>query len=201
MGKRIDRRVARTRHQLQAALIALMQQRSFETISVEEICAAADVGRSTFYTHYTGKDDLLRKGLRDFEAELADTHAHATAEHEAFAFVQPMLAHAQGHADHYRAHLAPAGGSAVALEAIHDIVLRLVRREVRSTVGAAPEDRLAREMAEAFMTGGFVAILTWWLARGGKPGPERLSPLARWLLAGSLAAIREGSDPAASTSA
>lgn len=194
MPKRIDRRVARTRQQLQAALIGLMQERAFDQITVEEICAAANVGRSTFYTHYTGRDDLLRKGLKDFEAELTDgstnrgTLPSDTASR--FAFVLPMLAHAQGHADHYRAHLTPSGGGGVALETIHDIVLGLVRREIRSEDAIAPGDKLASQVGEQFMAGGFVAILTWWLASGGKPSPERVAALAASLLEGSFEALK-----------
>jgi AcrR family transcriptional regulator len=190
MPKRIDRRVARTRQQLQAALIALMQQRAFEEVTVEEICAAANVGRSTFYTHFTGRDDLLRKGLKDFEAQLAEgqtDRAELSAAAGRFSFVLPMFAHAQGHAEHYRAHLTPAGGGGVALEAIHDIVLGLVRRGIRSESRGGD---LSRDVAEQFMTGGFVAILTWWLAEGGKPSRDRVGALATSLLEGSLDAVQ-----------
>src|SRR4051812_31721986 len=54
----MDRRVARTRALLQDALIALIPELGYAAITVEDICEKADVGRSTFYTHYAGKDDL-----------------------------------------------------------------------------------------------------------------------------------------------
>ncbi|RUW95783.1 TetR family transcriptional regulator, partial [Mesorhizobium sp. M8A.F.Ca.ET.059.01.1.1] len=50
----IDRRVARTRALLQDALIALIPERGYAAITVEDICEKANVGRSTFYTHYAG---------------------------------------------------------------------------------------------------------------------------------------------------
>ncbi|RTM09235.1 MAG: TetR family transcriptional regulator [Hyphomicrobiales bacterium] len=59
----IDRRVARTRATLQHALISLIPKKGYEAVTVEDICDAANVGRSTFYAHYTGKDDLKRRGL------------------------------------------------------------------------------------------------------------------------------------------
>lgn len=61
----MDRRVIRTREALQRALMALIAQRTYDDISVGDICRVAKVARSTFYTHYTGKDDLKRAGLRD----------------------------------------------------------------------------------------------------------------------------------------
>ncbi|MBN9138523.1 MAG: TetR family transcriptional regulator, partial [Phyllobacterium sp.] len=59
----IDRRIARTRATLQHALISLIPKKGYEAITVEDICDVANVGRSTFYAHCTGKDDLKRRGL------------------------------------------------------------------------------------------------------------------------------------------
>ncbi|WP_280437420.1 TetR/AcrR family transcriptional regulator [Nocardia carnea] len=54
-----DRRVRRTRETLHRALIELMMERAYDRISVSDVIARADVGRSTFYAHYRDKDDLL----------------------------------------------------------------------------------------------------------------------------------------------
>ena len=54
-----DPRIRKTRQALQAALGNLMQQKSFEEISVQDITDLADVNRATFYDHYTDKFSLL----------------------------------------------------------------------------------------------------------------------------------------------
>lgn len=54
-----DRRSKRTQHIVMQALIALMQEKRYETITVQEILDRADVGRSTFYSHYRDKEDLM----------------------------------------------------------------------------------------------------------------------------------------------
>ncbi|MFI1461488.1 TetR/AcrR family transcriptional regulator [Nocardia carnea] len=54
-----DRRVRRTRETLHRALIELMMERAYDRISVSDVIARADIGRSTFYAHYRDKDDLL----------------------------------------------------------------------------------------------------------------------------------------------
>lgn len=54
-----DPRVRRTRQLLQGALRELMQQKSLEEISVQDIAEAATVNRATFYDHYTDKFALL----------------------------------------------------------------------------------------------------------------------------------------------
>jgi AcrR family transcriptional regulator len=54
-----DPRIRRTRQLLQQALAQLLESRSFEEISVQEIAEAATVNRATFYDHYTDKFALL----------------------------------------------------------------------------------------------------------------------------------------------
>lgn len=45
------------------ALIALLEKKDFEYISVKEICTAAGVNRSTFYLHYENTVDLLDESV------------------------------------------------------------------------------------------------------------------------------------------
>jgi AcrR family transcriptional regulator len=54
-----DPRIRRTRQLLQGALTTLMQTKSFDEISVQDITDAATVNRATFYDHYTDKFALL----------------------------------------------------------------------------------------------------------------------------------------------
>lgn len=54
-----DPRIRRTRQLLQGALRELMQARSFDEISVQDITDAATVNRATFYDHYADKFALL----------------------------------------------------------------------------------------------------------------------------------------------
>src|SRR5258708_33299702 len=55
----LDPRIRRTRKLLQGALGNLMQTKSFEEISVQDITEAATVNRATFYDHYTDKFALM----------------------------------------------------------------------------------------------------------------------------------------------
>jgi AcrR family transcriptional regulator len=54
-----DPRVKRTRQLLQHALMDLVQQKSFQHISVQEIAEEATVNRATFYAHYEDKYALM----------------------------------------------------------------------------------------------------------------------------------------------
>jgi AcrR family transcriptional regulator len=52
--------------------MALMQEQPFDSITVEQVLERAGVGRSTFYNHFRGKDDLFFSNVEDF-FELAST--------------------------------------------------------------------------------------------------------------------------------
>jgi AcrR family transcriptional regulator len=59
MGERRDRRVVRTRQLLQDALVALISERGYADLTIQDVLDRADVGRATFYGHFRGKDALL----------------------------------------------------------------------------------------------------------------------------------------------
>lgn len=54
-----DRRTLRTRKAIQSAFNTLVLTREFDSIRIPDILSAADVARSTFYQHFSSKDDLL----------------------------------------------------------------------------------------------------------------------------------------------
>jgi AcrR family transcriptional regulator len=65
-----DLRVRRTQKFLWEALLSLLEERSFETISVTDICERAMVHRATFYKHYESKQDLTLQGIKSLISQL-----------------------------------------------------------------------------------------------------------------------------------
>ncbi len=57
--KKIDLRVKKTYKQLLDAFLVLMAEKSFEELSVSEICDKAEVHRATFYKHFKDKNEFL----------------------------------------------------------------------------------------------------------------------------------------------
>jgi AcrR family transcriptional regulator len=51
----------------------LVRRRHYATITVRDIVRSADVSRSTFYEHFSGKDSLLASGITGLFSVLADT--------------------------------------------------------------------------------------------------------------------------------
>src|SRR5260221_12054396 len=101
-GRTIDRRAARTRRALHEALISLILRQGYEATTIQDIIDAADVGRSTFYAHYTGKEDLLRGGFAALRAELTAAPPDASSRRDGgrdgpLPFTLRMFQHAAGY--------------------------------------------------------------------------------------------------------
>ena len=71
-GDNDDRRVRRTRHAIFEAFTDLVLTRRYDEIRVGDIIDKADVGRSTFYDHFKGKDDVLVSSIEPLFDVLAD---------------------------------------------------------------------------------------------------------------------------------
>src|SRR6266852_6576623 len=146
----MDRRSLRTKGMLQHALNSLIQKKDYEAITIKDICDAANVGRSTFYAHYTSKDDLKRKGFDKLRKELVDRQREAmtTAADDrdrSLGFSLTMFEHARDHVEHYRALVGGRGG-AVSLGRIRQILSDLVRDELAATAGKKSADAIPREL-------------------------------------------------------
>ncbi len=168
----IDRRVARTCATLHHALLKLIIERGYDAISVQDICEAAGVGRSTFYAHYTGKDDLKRSGL---------DHLKAALKHHGggLAFTRALFAHGRDFLPHYTA-LKTGLGAEVSLDALRGVLFELVAE------GLPPGgSRFERDLRVRFAAGALMAVLTGWLDAGAVEPPEAVDALFRkWIMAG-----------------
>lgn len=70
--EKVDLRIIKTKNSLYAALLDLMKEKSFEEIKVSDICTKALVNRSTFYSHYEDKYELLQDCIKDLKESLSN---------------------------------------------------------------------------------------------------------------------------------
>jgi AcrR family transcriptional regulator len=181
----MDRRIARTRAMLQHALNSLILKKGYEAITIKDICDTANVGRSTFYAHYTSKDDLKRSGLEPLRRLLVDRQREALARpgdvrDRSLGFSLAMFEHARDHRHHYRALVGGRGGT-VALGTIRQILSDLVRGELAATVDKNSPDPIPRELVVQYVVGAYMAVLTWWLDGGAKLPPQGVDAMFRHL--------------------
>jgi AcrR family transcriptional regulator len=183
----IDRRSRRTRQALHQALIHLIVERGYDEITVADIAEAADTGRSTFYAHFTDKDDLLRSAGSYLKQVLIKEHeASATGsdrpEDRFFGFSGFMTAHLYEQRVIFHALMRGQGGP-IFLEMIRDVLCEIVRKELPATTAS---DALEREVAVQFIVGGYITVVTWWLRSGARQEPDAVEAAFRAIASSGL---------------
>jgi hypothetical protein len=68
-----DRRIQKTKQLLAKALKDLVNEKGYDAVTVQDIIERANVGRSTFYSHYESKEQLLLYNT-NFQNELVETN-------------------------------------------------------------------------------------------------------------------------------
>ena len=84
LSTRRARKKERTRQEIFSAAMELFAARGFEAVTIEAICAAADVARGTFFLHFPSKAALLwewnRQVADEFRAGLSEPRGSAVDE-------------------------------------------------------------------------------------------------------------------------
>jgi AcrR family transcriptional regulator len=165
--------------------MSLILKKDYEAITVDEICDAANVGRSTFYAHYTSKDDLRRSGLENLRRLLVERQKDALTaagdiRDRSLGFSLTMFEHARDHLDLYKALVGGRGG-AIALGTIRRILSDLIRNEIVTTADKKSADAIPRELVVQYVAGALMAVMTWWLDGGAKLPPQQVDAMFRGL--------------------
>src|SRR5678816_405950 len=174
--KKTDARVRRTRDALGDALVALMQEKPFETITVQDVLDRANVSRSTFYTHYSDKDDLLMSDSEEFFEALSMTlSAHGDKSDRVFP-VKEFFNHLADVQPFYKA-LVKSGKFQENMELARGHFARGIERrlaELPRGKSIAANERSAIAFTHA---GALLSLLTWWMDHGMREPPEQMDEL------------------------
>ena len=147
-----DKRVVRTRAVLEQSFNEIFLGGGYEKATPARIAEAAQVGRSTFYEHFDGRDDLLEKRLLRILTPLADmASAKATAGH-----LEPLLDHFWDNRVVVRSLLA-GGARTVSMRALRGLIEERIRP--LATKSGVPLCMIATQIA-----GGQLSLLEEWLS-------------------------------------
>lgn len=180
-----DRRVLRTRQQCMEALISLIQEKGFDALTVQDIIDRANIGRSTFYSHFEGKEDLLLRGLDQlrFSLQEAQRQAHkgqGKAEERAFVFSHELFAHAHEHRRVFSAMVGRHGGALVQ-QHFQRMLVDLVREDVKAVAPKDPKALIPQEAIVQYVAGGLWGMLAWWMDGRMRMSVEEVNALFRRL--------------------
>jgi AcrR family transcriptional regulator len=190
-----DRRVERSRDALHRAALALVQEKGFDAVTIEDIVERANVGRSTLYAHFDGKEGLLTSGLVELRAMLTRHQQAALASggdlgQRCLGFSAALFEHAADYRPVYRA-MAGERGSVIVMNRMRGLLADLVRDDLAALAAPTEGDPLPRSALVQFVVGALVSMLLWWTERDPPlPAAEVDAMFRRLVLPGIAAALR-----------
>lgn len=183
--KTTDRRIQRTRQLLQDALLALILEKGFDAVTVQDIIDRANVGRSTFYAHFQDKDALLLSG---FEHLLAEFEKHLMSDemmnNSPWGLSLTMLQHAQGQRQLYKALAGKQGGN-LALSHIQKYLYTYLYAHLDAHMKQVLSKRkksIPPEILAHYLSSSFISLLTWWLDNDSAYSAEQMNEYYRQLV-------------------
>lgn len=170
MNINFNQRYYSTEEKLQRALYSLLRIRSYNNISIKELCYEAGINRSSFYAHYQDINDLMikiEKNLSKSIAQIFDPKERWDKE----VFVKLFEFLLKNH-DFYKAYLSASEGTVMEKNDFMDF-MNVVDRH--SLGNGYPVKEKTYHMA--FFAGGLKALSKSWIMSGCQETPQQMAQI------------------------
>ncbi|TDF96283.1 TetR/AcrR family transcriptional regulator [Paenibacillus piri] len=179
--KKMDPRARRSRRMLRDAMIELLTEREYETISVSDITERADLNRATFYLHYTDKQDLFQESINDVLSEIAERFQNITLETNLLddsnveLLLLNMFEFIAQNANFYKVMLSK--GDVQFTNQWQDLFREKLKRRVSSQQPKTKitDDPILIDLLLIFTSSACTGAIKWWLENDMKFTPQYLS--------------------------
>lgn len=154
-----DRRVQRSRQMIQSAFIELTVEKGYDKVTVQDIVDRANVGRATFYAHYTDKEDLFTQSIARFfdylGGELAKENIGKTELLPAYA----IFSHVEDHAHIHKAF----GATELLHKKFHEQFVSLIENRLEVFAAQGKPIPMPKMVCANYFAGALLALIEWWL--------------------------------------
>lgn len=181
MAKNIDRRVQKTHKLLQDALIELIEEKGYESITVQQILERANVGRSTFYSHFQYKDELLHSCFDDIKAVFEQLNQQfsssggVTVDTRAADPILRLFEFAGRNHRFFKALLGKQSNGAFN-KYFYDYLFAIIYEHL-SLLRLDKRESLQGEIAAHYIVSAFIGILMWWVDKDMPQSAQEMATL------------------------
>ena len=169
--EQMDRRIRKTKQRLSEALIALILEKGYEKVTILDIIGKADVGRSTFYTHYESKEQLFLEGHRNLGIPLFSGMGDAGGKGKSAALgFLPLFRHAGGNLPLAKAMFGKKSGD-LFLGHLRDHVAERIREEFKGRFPRTKDGKAWLAYHAAAAAAAVMGFLVAWM-EDGIPFPD-----------------------------
>jgi AcrR family transcriptional regulator len=175
MKDKQDRRSQRTRYLVGEAFVQLLKEKGYSAITVSDIIQRADIGRSTFYSHFRDKEDLFVSQL-DRLIEVLSHHMPNEREIPFF----PSLGLFRHVGKEYELYKAIVWTPGIELFIKH-LQASLSHRIEKGFQESGRQFEIPTPVVASFITGSFLTLLKWWLENKMIYSPEQMDAMFKKL--------------------
>lgn len=172
----MDARVRRTRDRLGDALWELLQEKELDALTVQEVLDRAGVGRSTFYSHFSDKDDLFVSDIDEFLEGMTTLLSRRGDTSDRVAPVREFLTHA-GEGRHFHDALVGSNRDRDFWELARAHFARAIEERLAALPRARGVEPGERPAVARALAGSLVSLFEWWLDRDMPLSPEEMDGL------------------------
>ena len=185
-----DRRSKRTRQLLGSALVELMLVKRYDTITVQDILDRADIGRSTFYAHYTDKEDLLISEIASLIHQLELYTVEQGHEHSGLLPSLAFFRHVREQRRLMQAFIQGSGAERL-MRDFQTQVSQIVAENLHSLTGAQATFSVPLSVAANFVVSTLLMLIQWWFEEDMRHSPEEIDAMFQKLVMPSIHALVE----------
>jgi AcrR family transcriptional regulator len=160
-ARKLDRRIERTITALRDALMALIVEKGYDAISIQDITDRANVARATFYLHFKDKDDLMFSGMKLIYDQLVEAWQDGVDSWGEIASAADFF-HVAQYADFYAAMLSPRGSMGF-LTRVRGYLEDIMKQMLSNLVPADKQPRVPIALLAAYCAGAQIGIIWWWV--------------------------------------
>lgn len=176
-----DRRSRRTRQLLGNALVELMLEKRFESITVQDILDRADVGRSTFYAHYTDKESLLLSQIERIIREMEEYASDTDGTHRGVLPSLELFRHMKEQRRLMQAFIW-GKGLEILMEDFQGRISKIINQNLRSMLGDAAVLSVPVPVVAKFIISTFLTLIRWWFDEDMRHSPEEMDEMFQKLV-------------------
>lgn len=172
----MDRRQQKTRTAIFNAFSELLKIKNFNNITVQEIIDVANVGRSTFYSHFETKDELLRAMCTDIfvhifsdELTIEKTHDFSEDDNGLKQKITHILYHLKDSKKDITGILSCESGE-LFMRYFKEYLIEMFSQYMNNSITNVPNDFMLNHLA-----GSFAEAIHWWIKRDMKNTPEEIA--------------------------
>lgn len=160
-----DLRTTRTYKLLKEALLQLLSKESFDNIKVNDICNLAMVHRTTFYSHFSDKYELLDYAIKDIENELLSGFSisdYNSLKDFYTGLIMNILKYIGSNKAFYRSMMNN-NYSAGIITILHDSAITHISEIIEKEKKNGNKISVPVNVLSEFYSGAVTSIIMWWL--------------------------------------